>query len=291
MKKLILTIGIMLSTALLAGDLHDAAGKGDIAGIKKALNAGADINKLKNDSTPLARAAMGRQLEAVKFLLSKKAKVNKSGKNKYTALHWSGHSPEIVAVLLKAGANVKLRNHVGQSALATAHNLDVMKLLIKAGIHYDDLDSRGSATPLSLRSNGTDAKLVEFLLKKGADPNGRGKSVPLIKAAMGGRIDNIRLLIIAGADVNRQNSRGNTALHRTANVAILRLLFENGAKRNIKNKQGETALAAATSNYKYYKKKERKKDKEIAGRYKAAMTILKNPPAAKPLKVKRRTSN
>ena len=68
---------------------------------------------------------------------------------------------------------------------------------------------------------------------------------------------NIRLQIMQeflnhGADINRQNTSGNTALHLLAhsnfNVELFQLLHFHGASLNIKNNHGYNILLYATKN-------------------------------------------
>src|SRR5688572_15780030 len=59
-----------------AGAIHDAAKKGDVAGIAVALDAGANINESDAVAPPLYYAVSGAQLEAAKLLIERGADVN-----------------------------------------------------------------------------------------------------------------------------------------------------------------------------------------------------------------------
>lgn len=63
----------------------------------------------------------------------------------------------------------------------------------------------------------------------------------------------VRALLSAGANVNAQDHKGNTALMAAAaynNVRAVKVLLDAGADRTIKNKNGETALSiASNANY------------------------------------------
>lgn len=75
------------------------------------------------------------------------------------------------------------------------------------------------------------------------DPVGGGS--PLIVAATFGRTDVARALIEAGADVNRTNNEGSTALHTAAffcRTDIVKVLLKNGADQGVRNSAGATAL-------------------------------------------------
>ena len=61
-------------------------------------------------------------------------------------------------------------------------------------------------------------------------------------------IESVRTAIELGADVNRVNSGGQTAVHGAAGVgfdSIVTLLAERGANLNVKDKRGQSPLDAA----------------------------------------------
>lgn len=75
--------------------------------------------------------------------------------------------------------------------------------------------------------------LLSHYIGNGLDPNGvYGIKSPLIAAVERGRMDNITILLDAGADVNKITGRGNTALlgaARIRNEEIVRYLIDQGA--------------------------------------------------------------
>lgn len=92
---------------------------------------------------------------------------------------------------------------------------------------------------------------IENLIKQGVDVNTRDKSTyqtPLMLAVQHGRPSALRMLLNANADVNLQDSRGDTALMGAANagdLTMVKLLLEHGAKTGIENNGGYTALTAS----------------------------------------------
>ncbi len=93
---------------------------GDIVGMEQALNKGADVNTEWSLNTPLSWAIYGDQLAAVKFLVSRGAKVNAHfGLPKRTALQQAaeGGNLDIVIYLVEAGADINARNKFDRTAI------------------------------------------------------------------------------------------------------------------------------------------------------------------------------
>ena len=65
-----------LTHSVMAGVLHDAVKKGDIAGIAAAIAAGANVNESDGLATPLYLSAIRANAEAVKLLIERRADVN-----------------------------------------------------------------------------------------------------------------------------------------------------------------------------------------------------------------------
>ena len=90
-----------------AAAIHDAAKKGDMAGIAAALNGGADANEIDGLVSPLYVAAINANLEAVKLLIKHGADVNLPTKFG-TPLHAAAQRGCLACVklLVEAGADV-----------------------------------------------------------------------------------------------------------------------------------------------------------------------------------------
>jgi uncharacterized protein len=132
----------------------------------------------------------------------------------------------------------------------------------------DDTMLTTGTTPLLRAAKGGDVEAVKFLLEHGADPKLATRSgINSLMAAAGlgtkeedtsGRfkteaqiIETVGLCLKAGADINAQDSRGQTALHGAAEKGydkVIQYLAANGAKLDLKDKQGKTALDAALGN-------------------------------------------
>lgn len=110
-----------------------------------------------------------------------------------------------------------------------------LNLCLQVNIHYE-----GGQTPLlfAIVPDGKDrAAAVHALLKGGADPNlsdsDGSTMVPLIWTAYLGQEENAKLLIQAGADVNKCTDEGRTALQIASDLdhaGIVRMLMDAGAQ-------------------------------------------------------------
>lgn len=155
--------------------------RGDISAVRFALRTGVDVEALEiwgmgveiPGRSPLALAAGTGNAEMVQLLLDWEADVNRrDGHGSYPLNYaaWSGDVPT-VRLLLEAGADPTALSRQGEwSALHTAAgmgHLEVIDLLLEAGVPVD-LPNRDGRTPLeSARMSGNDAA-IEHLLEKGA---------------------------------------------------------------------------------------------------------------------------
>ncbi|XP_066020776.1 5'-nucleotidase isoform X2 [Pocillopora verrucosa] len=102
-------------------------------------------------------------------------------------------------------------------------------------------------TILHLGAERNAVKVIQYLLTHGEmDPNVKDeilKGVPLHGAAEYGSIDAARVLLEHGAEINKQDLIGNTALHIACEheqVKMRTFLIDQGADKTIKNSDGET---------------------------------------------------
>jgi uncharacterized protein len=112
----------------------------------------------------------------------------------------------------------------------------------------------GPPTPLTRAAGTGDARQVEALLARGVNPDefdGAGGTA-LMAAAREGRIDAMRVLIKAGADVNRRDRSFTRwtplvhAIHKRQDAAA-RLLLDSGAEVDAAMQGGATPLIFAAA--------------------------------------------
>jgi len=123
----------------------------------------------------------------IKRMLKEKTPINdeSTGDSSLLFAASNNENPEIIKLLLDAGANINQKNKYGGTALYEAsrfnNNLEVIKELIKLGANINEKDSDGETA------------LIGALQR---NPN----------------LDIARYLIEAGADVKAKDNNGNTAL-------------------------------------------------------------------------------
>jgi hypothetical protein len=101
-------------------DLWAASQSGDVAGIKAALAAGADIEGIdfsenKNGRRALNYAALNDKADAIEALLAAGANIESQNRTRFTPLHHAAEagSIEAIKVLLKHGANKRAKMYRG----------------------------------------------------------------------------------------------------------------------------------------------------------------------------------
>ena len=237
-----------------ASDLWSLVSKGDLAGVKAAIAAGANVNaKYNYGDTPIYVATVKNHPDVAKLLLAHGANPNaKDAKIGKTALHLAaqlGHA-DIVKLLLAYGANVNARTKYGDTPLhlAALGHPKIVKLLLA---HRADINAKSTygRTPLYDAAANGHSDIVKLLLAHGANPNIKDKDgTTALSVAVGtGHSKIAKLLLAHGAKIYDRNE-----LLRTASLVgdfdIVKYLLAHGADPNSKDSFGTTALQRAVRN-------------------------------------------
>jgi uncharacterized protein len=162
----------------------------------------------------VADAAKRGDRAAVQAALARKADVNLPQPDGTTALHWAVELDdlELTDLLLRAGARVTPRTREGVTPLQLAAingSARMIDRLVKAGADPKaPLTANGdTALMMAARTGKTDA--LRVLLESGAEVNAKeswGGTSALMWAVGEGHADAARMLIAAGADVNARSA-------------------------------------------------------------------------------------
>ena len=217
--------------------------------VKFLIEAGAKMNIKENGGfSPLINAGYHGHAECVRVLISAGADVNKCTKYGYTPLMFAVDRG-CVRVLIELGADVNKMNTDGSIAMIMAAyraRSECVKILAQAGADVNMCTKDGRiALPVAVKKNWQCR-----MCKNSYDANKVDKhtNTALIYAATGGKhigsvesghAECARVLVEAGADVNKANKNNYTALGCTAgcgNYKPVILLLRAGAYVNIFDK-------------------------------------------------------
>ena len=218
---------------------------------------GTDVNKpcSRRLDKPLSCAVAQGHETTVKLLLMNGAEVNKLGgytSNPSLVEAVRRRYEGVVKVLIEYGADVDLKTRVvdrGPLFYAVGiENQTIAELLLDGGAQVDPRDTFGQ-TPLLYAARNGDTKAVKLLLDYGAAVNAKDsdKRTPLMLSDL----REITLMLLEkGAEVDRKDINGMTALHMATDagcLAIVKLLLAYGAKVDDQDKYGQTALSRAAA--------------------------------------------
>jgi ankyrin repeat protein len=172
---------------ILDQEIIVAAEAGNLEGVTKALEAGANPSAMGPNSGALHCAAFNGHEAVVELLLAKGAEVEIKDTQSYYPLHLSvsrGHV-SITEKLIAAGANLEVitsQNGTPLHIAAASNHANALAVLIKEGANLEAKDVNG-LTPLAAAASLGNLDVVRLLIEKGADVNTRdvGQDTPLIK--------------------------------------------------------------------------------------------------------------
>ncbi len=158
-----------------------------------------------NGRTPLMLAAASARPEIVLVLVKAKADVQARDENELTPLHLAAEArrTDIVRLLLDAGADINARDNTGRTALSVAYaqsDDELFAALIDRGAHV------GASEEGARLAHDATAEAVKAIERSRDDDPDAGKD----------ETEQLRQLLIQGADPNARMEGVGTPLHRVA---------------------------------------------------------------------------
>jgi ankyrin repeat protein len=199
-----------------------------------------NVNK-KDKMTALHFAASGKHVEIAKLLIEKGADVNAKDGFGNGPLFRAGNCEEIGVMLMKNGADPNMENNNG---VCPRKNAIVAYDYIRK--YLNDTERYPATSNFEEAAKFGDSFGVSYYLAKGADVNQEGVRA-LSVAASKGKIELVKILLAAGAEINEIDIAQNTPLFWAAgegHLEIVKLLVENGANIMAVNKWGISVLDA-----------------------------------------------
>jgi len=214
--------------------------------VQTELDAGVDVNSRTNYGlTPLHFAGGRPNPTIATTLLAAGADVMARTEDGVTPLHFAAWlgTPANIEVLLDAGADVMARTEILKRVRAPGTLGDIRQQL------------GAGTTPLHAATNYchcTPVENIKVLLDAGADIKARNEAgfTPLHMAAWYGTVEHIQAMLAAGADVMARNEIGTTPLHRATwffTPERIQTLLGAGADVMARDAYGMTPLHEAAS--------------------------------------------
>ncbi|QYT04558.1 hypothetical protein H0G86_011460 [Trichoderma simmonsii] len=247
----------------VSGDLyaiHLAAALGNIECVRILLKEGARVDQeTRSGVSAIVGAASQQKFEVVDFLLDKGANISGKGFTGRNMLQLCVVSPHILRRILEIFPDPNLKDDQGLAAIHHAilnSQTEAVKILAEfhADVNVPMPEENGQATPLMMAVIKGNLAAVQYLLDAGADVNhqankriSNSSAIHFAKTA-----EIIGALLQYGADVNKKDSDGDTALHRIANspspdLGAAKRLINARADVNARDKHNRTPLYNAVN--------------------------------------------
>lgn len=237
---------IVSPKAGIAAEIHDVAQAGNLDSVAALVKADPTLVRALDrlQRTPLHWACRGVHFDLVRFLIDHGAYVNAVDVNGVTPLHSvasRGHT-DAAKLLIEHGAGLDVKGKLDLGTpihyAAQGGHVEVVKLLMESGASLDarTIEER---TPLLVAVAAGKSDVVNVLVDrlKTGDPDGlRAKDFDgtsaLHLACLNGDTACVRMLVLAGADVNVRNTIGQSPYDLAVDgnsPGLIELLTSSGA--------------------------------------------------------------
>jgi ankyrin repeat protein len=229
----------------------------DVDMAKQLLAAGADPKKANRlGMTPITLAASNGNAAMIRLLLDAGIDANSNDANNEPA-SWAAirsGNVEALRLLLDRGAKVEFKDNTQQSSLMLAvreNQREMVRLLVERGADVNAA-TRVGQTPNWVRPNSVAGFGFGKGIIRGGLPADRGSRylipggmTPLLYAARDGRLEVARILVTAGADIEKRDPNDITPLHMAiANdqIETAKFLIDRGAQVNTVDWYGRSPI-------------------------------------------------
>jgi uncharacterized protein len=222
-------------------EFFDAIKQGNRDEVERRVNLDPGLIHVKeNGLSPILVAAYHQEPEIASYLADKTVAIN------IFEASATGKINNIIRLLARDPQLVNAYAEDGFQPLGLASyfgHADIAEYLIKAGAPINSPSRNGlKAAPIQSAVAAGHEKVVQMLLRLGADPNAREQDgyTPLHAATQNGHEDMIRILLYGGADLTLRGKDGKTPLDlamETGDEKTMIILREGTTKR-LKPKRG-----------------------------------------------------
>ncbi|KAK3587573.1 hypothetical protein CHS0354_004863 [Potamilus streckersoni] len=224
---------------------------------------GVNINSQnKSGVVPVYVAVNNADILSLKLLVKKGCDVSIQDKvggdtPMHHAMSQKENQPRVLEIVLGSPTcKFSVKNKNGYNVLHEAcekNKVKAVEIILSKACQIVDETTPEGLTALHIATNNDFVEIVSLLLEKGkANPDlpDAQKRTPLMLAVSKGLKRIVEVLLQGGANINKQDDDGDTALHvilkheskeNYMGINIVYLLVENGADINLKNKEGKTA--------------------------------------------------
>jgi ankyrin repeat protein len=244
--------------------LHWATACGHLEMVKLLLDHGAAIGAVNEDKwMPIHYAAQYGHADIVALLAKRGSPLGAEttpGYSPFTyaaACDWEKKGVEVMKALLDAGADPRKSSDRGSGALGMAanhtHNVELL-LLLNAGADPNVPGERGHVPMHDAAFTLEPLESMRILLAHGAAPDpvdSLNNCTPLLYLRTGG-LKAVKLLVDAGARLDRRVINGDTPLHVVADFdsgAAIAYLLKRGLDPNASGYRGRRPLHVAVTAY------------------------------------------
>lgn len=225
---------------------------------------GANLNVMDDEgNTPIHDAAYSNSIDTLKILLESGFSVSEKSASGKLPLHDAAfnNSYEVSELLIQLGADVNAQDANGNTPLHHAiekNAVDVANLLVQNGASAAIKNNRGESALINVSGKMYGHTLLQQFLQQplNLDDKDEKGTTALHAAVYGLAVENVAILLDAGASIESEDSQGRTALFECVNVSpsdldfsrkneILKILLNHGIHVNNRDNKNFTPLSVA----------------------------------------------